>query len=57
MKPFRINLQKLISKSKYLNAFSGALTKSENNGEKKKGFAKSFVASGKIECEKPEYMA
>ena len=57
MKPFRINLQKLISNSKYLNEFSEALTKSENNGEKIKGFAKTFVASGKDGCEKPAYMA
>jgi hypothetical protein len=50
MKAFRINLQKLISKSEYLNEFSYALTHSEKNGENKKDFTKTFVASGKQPC-------
>ena len=50
MKPFQINLQKLISKSEYLNEFSYALTHSKNNGENKKNFTKTFVASGKQPC-------
>ena len=47
MKNFKIDLKKIASGSKQAKGFSDALMDAKNCKEEKRGFTKTFVASGK----------